>query len=158
VGKTKRLGIVAAVVAAVTGFGCYGQFALTRKIYDWNGRATNNKFANSVITWALIVVPVYEVCALADFLVFNTVEVFSGRNPLAQEQGSDGGLRLRYAGRDYQLTPTDDGQVEVRSAGVATIRYRVAGATIQISDGAGRPLRTLEAPQALAARRSASVY
>jgi hypothetical protein len=156
VGKTKRLGVAAVVLVAVTGLGCYGQFALTRKIYDWNGRATNNKFANSVITWALILIPVYEVCALADFLVFNTVEVFSGRNPIAVEE--DGGVRVRYAGRDYHLAPTEDGQIEVRSAGAATIRYRVDGGQIQVSDHAGHLLRTLDAPTKLARGSGATVY
>jgi hypothetical protein len=145
--RKKRLGAVAAVLLAVAGLGCYGQFALTRKIYDWNGRATNNKFANSVLTWAMIVIPVYEVCALADFLVFNTVEVFSGRNPVAVEEEEPGGVHVRYAGRDYHLSPTEDGQVEVRSPGAATIRYRVAGGQIVITDNAGHPLRSIAQPQ-----------
>ena len=148
--KSKRLGVIVAVLLAVSGLGCYGQFALTRKIYDWNGRATNNKFGNSVLTWVMIVVPVYEVCALADFLVFNTVEVFSGRNPVATAEDEPGGVHLRYAGRDYHLAPSEDDQIEVRSPGAATIRYRVAGQRIVITDNAGHPLRTIALPSARA--------
>jgi hypothetical protein len=153
----RRFALAAGLLLMCGGLGCYGQFALTRKIHDWNGRATNNKFANSVITWGLIIIPVYEVCALADFVVFNTIEVFSGRNPVAEEDGA-GGLRVRYAGRDYQLAPTDDGAVEVRSAGVAPLRYRVLNDHVVVTDGAGRTVKTIDLPRALAQSRRASGY
>jgi hypothetical protein len=154
--KTRTIALATAVMLATTGLGCYGQFALTRKIYDWNGHATNNKFANSVITWVLVVIPVYGVCALADFLVFNTIEVFSGRNPIAQE--SDGSVRVRYAGRDYHISSGADGAFEVRSDGAATIRYRVDGDSVVITDNAGHHLRTLPVAQARAQGPQPAAY
>jgi hypothetical protein len=77
--------LLRAVVLGVTLFsvsGCYGQFALTKKLYTWNGGATHNKFANSAIMDALIIIPVYPICTLVDVLVLNTIEVFSGSNPM----------------------------------------------------------------------------
>jgi hypothetical protein len=140
--KSRKLGAVAAALLAVVGL---GQDLRLERPRD------EQQVGNSVLTWVMIVVPVYEVCALADFLVFNTVEVFSGRNPVAAAEDEAGGVRLRYAGRDYHLAPSEDGQIEVRSPGAATIRYRIAGERIVITDNAGHPLRTLALPSARAA-------
>jgi len=41
--RNRRLAIVVAGLFAVTSIGCYGRFALTRKIYDWNGRAVDGR-------------------------------------------------------------------------------------------------------------------
>ena len=76
------LRVAASLAAAVPQAGCYGSFAATRKIHNWNGHVTSNKFANSVIMWGLIIIPVYELATLGDILIFNTVETFGGSNPL----------------------------------------------------------------------------
>ena len=38
--------------------GCYGKFALTRKVYGINGDV-KDKFLRSAVTWAFVIVPVY---------------------------------------------------------------------------------------------------
>jgi len=79
----KRLLMVAlmAVLTASTFTGCYGKFALTKKVYEANGQV-GDKFLRSGLTWVLVIIPVYEVAALVDFIVFNTVEFWSGSNPV----------------------------------------------------------------------------
>ena len=62
---------------------CYGKFALTRKLYNVNGQV-NNKFLRSGLTWVFLIAPVYGVVGLVDFVVFNTVEFWSGTNPVAE--------------------------------------------------------------------------
>ena len=108
--------IVAAVlfaVLAVSSAGCYGQFALTRKLYTWNGTATGNKYVNSLILFGLIVIPVYEVCTLADWIIFNTVEVFSGSNPMS---------RLEVpGGHEWVARRIDANQVELARDGVVLL-------------------------------------
>ena len=71
-----------ATVATASISGCYGRMALTRKVYQLNG-SVPNKFARSLVTWVFIFVPVYGISALADFVLFNTIEFWSGRNPVA---------------------------------------------------------------------------
>lgn len=62
--------------------GCYGKFQLTRKVYEVNSQV-KDKFLRSATTWAFIIIPVYGVAALLDFVLFNTVEFWSGKNPIA---------------------------------------------------------------------------
>jgi hypothetical protein len=71
-----------AMLTASTITGCYGKFNLTRKIYDANGQVSD-KFLRSGLTWVLVIIPVYGVAALVDFVVFNTVEFWTGSNPVA---------------------------------------------------------------------------
>lgn len=80
----KRLLLVAmsALLAISTLTGCYGKFALTRKVYELNGHVSD-KFLRSGLTWVFIIVPVYWVAALVDFIAFNTIEFWSGKNPVA---------------------------------------------------------------------------
>lgn len=85
--------------------GCYGKMALTRKVYSVNGQV-QNKFLRSLVTWAFIIVPVYGVSALVDFLLFNTIEFWSGQNPVAS-----GEKNFQYAedGQTYQVTARKSG-------------------------------------------------
>jgi hypothetical protein len=63
--------------------GCYGRMALTKKVYALNGEV-NDKYVRSLVTWVFIFVPVYGISALADFVLFNTIEFWTGNNPVAQ--------------------------------------------------------------------------
>lgn len=78
--------VTAAILAMVMGMvslqGCYGKMALTRKVYQVNGQV-GDKFLRSLVTWVFIIVPVYGISALVDFVVFNTIEFWSGHNPVA---------------------------------------------------------------------------
>ena len=62
--------------------GCFGSFALVRKIYDFN-QSFRNKFVRTIVFWLFCIVPVYEVCALGDAVIFNLIEFWTGSNVLA---------------------------------------------------------------------------
>ncbi len=132
----------AALAATLFGSGCYGQFALTRKVYAWNGQATNNKFANSAILWGLMIIPVYPVAGLIDFLVINTIEVFSGSNPVAL---NDGSLQVDRDGSRYVFQQIDDNAVRVLVNGNPAIEYRKHGDRLVVTSVQGVVLRTLPA-------------
>ena len=72
----KRTKIYAAVVLAMTAMlplqSCLGSFALTNKVLDWN-RQVGDKFVNELVFVAFWVLPVYELCGLADILVINSI-------------------------------------------------------------------------------------
>lgn len=74
-------GLIATVGASMTFSSCIGQFALTNRVLDWNNQL-GNKFVNELVFFAFWVLPVYEVTALADVLVLNSIEFWSGTNPL----------------------------------------------------------------------------
>lgn len=61
---------------------CIGSFALTKKVLAWN-RKVDNKFVNELVFFSFWILPVYELCGLADLLVINSIEFWSGSNPAA---------------------------------------------------------------------------
>ena len=134
--------------------GCYGQFALTRKLYNWNGNATGSKFANSAILWALIIIPVYPLATVGDFLIFNTIEFYGGSNPMATNE--DGTMNTRYANRDYQLRRLADGRIEVAIDGKPSYRYREVGDKLVVEDLDGKVMREIPARTRVATGNAAS--
>ena len=67
---------VAAILLAGTSLvftSCIGSFGLTNKVLSWN-RNIGSKFVNELVFLAFWILPVYEVTALADVLVINSIE------------------------------------------------------------------------------------
>ena len=61
---------------------CIGSFGLHSKLVSWN-QGIGTKFVNELVFIAFWIVPVYEISALADILVLNSIEFWSGSNPVA---------------------------------------------------------------------------
>lgn len=68
---------------------CYGSFELTRNLYEWNGKVTNDEIANSVITFAFVVIPVYPAALFVDYAILNTIEFWTGENPIAMTDDAE---------------------------------------------------------------------
>lgn len=80
----KKLTMKAAVclmAATITFSSCIGSFGLFNKVLDWN-KGISNKFVNEIVF--LLISPAYAVCGVVDLLVLNTVEFWSGSNPIAK--------------------------------------------------------------------------
>ena len=79
----KKAFIAVSCAAAIALTGCYGSNALFNKLHDWNG-TLGNKWLNSIVHFFMMVIPVYPISlCLVDGLVLNTVEFWTGSNPLA---------------------------------------------------------------------------
>lgn len=96
---------------------CIGSFSLTNKMLAWN-KNISNKFVNELVFIAFWVLPVYEVSALADLIVLNSIEFWSGSNPVAQGKriidGTDGQRYMVISdARGYTIRSLSDGS-EVR--------------------------------------------
>lgn len=74
--------IVIAMATAALLSGCYGKFALTKKLYDFNGSVHPNGIVQSVIMVGLNIIPVYGIAIMADALILNSVEFWTGKNPM----------------------------------------------------------------------------
>ena len=57
---------------------CIGSFKLSNKVLSWNKQVSNSKFVNEVVFFCFWVIPVYEVTTIADVLVVNSIEFWSG--------------------------------------------------------------------------------
>ncbi len=93
--KTKKMKVATFLLAgALVSTSCVGSFSLFNKLASWNRTATDSKFLNELIF--LIIAPAYGICSAADALVLNTIEFWTGENPMAnvgktkQVMGQDG--------------------------------------------------------------------
>lgn len=85
--KTRHLKVAALLMSgALLTSSCVGSFKLFNKLATWNKSATNERFLNELIF--LIISPAYAVCSVVDALVLNTIEFWSGSNPMAQKVGT----------------------------------------------------------------------
>lgn len=93
----KKISLKAAVVLLSGAFlcnSCIGSFSLFNKYAKWQCNMTDNKFVNGIV--GLILQPIVGgVCLMADAIVLNTIEFWSGENPIAANQtqtvkGQDG--------------------------------------------------------------------
>lgn len=91
---------------------CIGSFAMTNKVLSWN-RQVSSKFVNELIFFAFWIIPVYEITGLADLLVVNSIEFWSGSNPMAKGKkvidGENGRYMVDCDGKGYTITSENDG-------------------------------------------------
>ncbi len=83
----RKLIMCVAMAAAVLSTSCLGSFHAVTGLKEWNDGATDNKYVNNALFWALNIIPVYPIFAVGDMFIFNLVEFWSGSNPLAMEDG-----------------------------------------------------------------------
>ena len=80
--RSKTLVVCAMLGGSIMFSSCIGSFGLWNNLKDWN-QGVSNKFVNELIFVAFHIVPVYEIAYLADALVLNSIEFWSGSNPTA---------------------------------------------------------------------------
>lgn len=104
---------VAAILLAMSAMSlqsCIGSFSLTGKVLNWN-RQVGNKFVNELVFFAFWILPVYEVTAIADILVLNSIEFWSGNNPLSASvkviDTEQGRYLVECDGKGYKVTHCD---------------------------------------------------
>nr|WP_320119076.1 DUF3332 domain-containing protein [uncultured Marinifilum sp.] len=83
--------------------GCYGPFRLTKNLHEWNS-TVGDKFINALVFFAFIVIPVYEVAVLVDGVVLNTIEFWTGDNPIAMKEGEKDVQIVKKDGKKYRIT------------------------------------------------------
>lgn len=94
--KGKMVAVSALLTLCIMGSSCIGSHALFNKLSAWNKGASDNKFINELICFAMWVIPVYQISLLGDVIVFNSIEFWTGSNPMANVgsvknvKGSDG--------------------------------------------------------------------
>ena len=164
--KLLRMAVLAVALGtfAIASMGCYGKYALTQKIHSWNG-TIGNKLARSAVHLLFVVVPVYAVCALADFLVINNIEFLTGNNVVAAAPSdqrvvkADGGeLHVLRGGQLYVVKADGDagftlrvggetvGRGGLRSDGGMIFHHKASGRTHVFSADQVAQLRAQEAP------------
>ena len=81
--------VLTAVLLAFAGMatvGCYGPFNLTRKLHKWNGEV-GSKWVQEGVFLCLVILPVYSFSSLADAIIFNSIQFWTGKNPITANAG-----------------------------------------------------------------------
>ena len=85
--------------------GCYGGFRLFKTYHNWNG-SLGNKWVKEIV-YLLTFWNIYPICVLVDFWILNTIEFWTGRNPLAMTPGeTETKVVQNAAGDSFQITAT----------------------------------------------------
>jgi hypothetical protein len=119
------IALIAIMGVALTS--CYGKFALVKKVHQWNG-TLGNKFVNEAVFLVLNIIPVYGVCAFADVLILNTVEFWTGSNPMALQEGNNS---ININGKEVKINLTGNIATIYDDAGkpLATVTYNETNKT-----------------------------
>jgi len=167
--RNRRGWVVFALAVAMAPFvfgGCYGTFPLTKAIYKFNEDISDKPLVQQVTFWVFVILPVYEIGMLADAIVFNLVEFWTGEKilavgPTTDSNGNTVCLTPSSDGREAVLTVSRDGKVlaqeffvkvsdtvfEVRDA-QGSLQGKVLktpDGTINLTDRNGTVVRTLPA-------------
>ena len=78
--QSHRVGAVV-LAAGVLLSGCYGPFNLTRRLYQWNSQV-GDKWEKELVFLLLVALPVYGLTTFGDAVVFNSMEFWTGNNPV----------------------------------------------------------------------------
>ena len=74
---------------------CFGSFTTLHKVYAWNKSVDPDKWAQWGVFTAAMIVPVYPSATIFDLMFVNSVEFWSGRNPMAEgPEAADTGERI----------------------------------------------------------------
>ncbi len=115
--KYLSVGLVLVLATSILSTSCIGSFKLTNNVLNWN-HSVGNKFVNELVFFAFWVLPVYEITILADAIVINSVEFWSGSNPIAQGssiiEGNDGKYLVECDSKGYTITSMNNKKDVVR--------------------------------------------
>ena len=120
--------VVLSLAASLTLSSCFGSFALTNKVISWN-KQVGDKFVNELVFVAMWILPVYELSMLADMFVLNSIEFWSGKNPVVAETKVIDGKDAKY------LVACD----EIQSPTLTTRLKSSSTLTKQTTHGQSRP-------------------
>ena len=85
---------------------CIGSFQLTKKVFGIN-KSIGSKWVNELVFAAFCILPVYEITAFVDAIVFNSVEFWSGKKVLANE--GEKKIVKNSEGKDIEITAMENG-------------------------------------------------
>lgn len=105
-----------AILLAVGLFGCYGNMSLTKQVYNWNG-SLSDKYVQQIAFWVMNIVPVYSAASFIDVVLLNTIEFWTGSNPIAMNETEQ--------------------QIKYTRNGDKTIQYKISQNKVIITETAG---------------------
>jgi hypothetical protein len=84
--------------------GCIGSFQLTNNLYNWNKNEVGGKWGSELVFAAFVIIPVYAVALFADGIVLNSIEFWTGSNPITMKAGEKESKIIQSGSDIYQIT------------------------------------------------------
>lgn len=84
-----------------------GQYGLWNKYIKWQTNMTDSKFVNAIVGYILVPI-VGSICGFVDVLILNTIEFWSGDNPVEANIGKTQQV-MGQDGRIYAVTTLKNG-------------------------------------------------
>lgn len=141
----KQIVVVTLIASmAIMSVGCYGSFNLTKKVYNWNG-SMEGKWVQELVFLVLNIVPVYGVAAWIDAVILNSIEFWTGKNPMASTITSDDGTTVAFNSENNTMTISyaDKSFTVAKENGKAVVKDAAGNilATIESNDDGGMTMK-----------------
>ena len=101
----KRIMAIVVIIAFFT-TGCTGSFNLTRKVYNFH-RSQADKWSDELCFLLVALIPVYSLATLADAIVFNSIEFWTGKNPVDMSYVPPSSRIVQNGNEKYRLSFND---------------------------------------------------
>ena len=102
--------LIILMLVCFTTTGCTGSFNLTKKVYNLH-RSQTDKWQDEFVFLVVALLPIYSLSTLADAIVFNSIEFWTGENPVVLKEDptikhaqTKGEATLSYNPKSDQLT------------------------------------------------------
>jgi hypothetical protein len=103
---------------------CIGSFNLTNKVKDWN-EGLGNKFVNELVFIGMHIIPVYPLTLLADGVVLNTIEFWTGSSAISKKENGTKIVK-NQKGENVAVTSCADGYVISNGAEELKLQFNEA--------------------------------
>ena len=170
--KFKVFAVTAVLSGSVLFSSCIGSFSLFNKVLSWN-QSIGDKWVNELVFLACCIVPVYPVSWFIDSVVLNSIEFWTGDNPVADVkvqkiEGKDGLYTVETSKEGHKITQEGTGETvyfhfnevektwSIETNGVETPLMKVVNdqhAVMYLPDGSEMPV-TLDKAGVLAFRQA----
>ncbi|MEM8484978.1 MAG: DUF3332 family protein [Bacteroidota bacterium] len=85
---------------------CFGKFALTRKIYQFNdsigGKNLVGRFLKTIVMYVFYILPVYGIGMFIDAVILNLIEFWTGNNLLGFNEYDENGMYVKTMSKGSQ--------------------------------------------------------
>jgi len=79
----RKATLAAALFLGLSATSCLGPNNAYNSIRNWNANLSDTDVVNEIVFLGFLVVPVYGVALLGDYVIFNTIQYWGGDNPIS---------------------------------------------------------------------------
>jgi hypothetical protein len=109
-------------VFSTVSVGCTGTFKVTKELYKFHRK--QDKWVDEILFLGFAVFQVYSITLLGDAIIFNSIEFWTGKNPITSNTEANNTVAMKYdsktkdievsnlnTGKSFVLARTDNGVI-----------------------------------------------